>query len=62
MAHADENQSMIPLKDTIQSRSTPWVTWAIILVNGIVFLFELSLSPEQLERLVALFGMTPARL
>jgi membrane associated rhomboid family serine protease len=53
---------MIPLKDTIQSRSTPWVTWAIILVNGIVFLFELSLSPEQLERLVALFGMTPARL
>jgi membrane associated rhomboid family serine protease len=53
---------MIPLQDTVQTRGTPLATWAIILVNGLVFLYELSLPPQELERLVALLGMIPARL
>jgi membrane associated rhomboid family serine protease len=34
---------MIPLKDTVQTRGLPVVTWAIILLNGLVFLYELTL-------------------
>jgi membrane associated rhomboid family serine protease len=53
---------MIPIQDTVQSRSVPLVTWGLILLNGLVFLQELSLPPERLEQLVALLGMVPARL
>jgi len=40
---------MIPLRDTIPSRGTPVVTWALIAVNAIVFLCELVVGPEDLE-------------
>jgi membrane associated rhomboid family serine protease len=53
---------MIPIKDTVQSRSVPVVTWAIILLNAIVFFYELSLPPGELEQFIAAFGMIPARL
>lgn len=53
---------MIPIKDNVQSRGLPWVTWTIILINGLAFLFELSLPPEDLDRLIVTLGMTPARL
>jgi membrane associated rhomboid family serine protease len=52
---------MIPLRDTIPHRQAPVVTWAIIFVNVMVFLFELSLPPDQLEALFHLFGIVPAR-
>jgi membrane associated rhomboid family serine protease len=53
---------MIPLQDTVQSRGIPLVTWGLILLNGLVFLYELTLSPEQLELLFAELGTTSARL
>src|SRR4051812_42742517 len=53
---------MIPLKDTVRPRSAPVVTWGIILLNAVVFLYELSLPLERLESLVAVLGMIPARL
>jgi membrane associated rhomboid family serine protease len=53
---------MIPIQDTVQSRSVPLVTWGIILLNGLVFLYELSLPPERLEALIGVLGMVPARL
>ncbi len=37
------------------------MVWALIAVNGLVFLFELSLNDEQREALVHLFGIVPAR-
>ena len=52
---------MIPVRDTIPHRRTPVVTWALIAVNVIVFFYELSLEPEDLERLFYLFGVVPAR-
>jgi len=52
---------MIPLRDTIPHRNAPVVTWALIGVNVLVFLYELSLGPEDLERLFYLFGIVPAR-
>ena len=53
---------MIPLQDTVHSENVPLATWVIILVNGLVFLFELSLPLAQLEQLVAALGMVPVRL
>ncbi len=53
---------MIPIQDTVQSRSVSLATWGLILLNGLVFLQELALPPERLEQLVALLGMVPARL
>jgi membrane associated rhomboid family serine protease len=51
----------MPIRDTIPSRYAPVVTWWLIAINGAVFLYELSLGPEQLERLFYLFGIVPAR-
>lgn len=52
---------MIPIKDTIPSRQFPFVTWAIILANTLVFLIELSLPEWQLQRLFYRLGIVPAR-
>src|SRR6266850_2881793 len=65
-AHADRedkdyHRGVIPIRDTIPSRTAPVVTWALIAVNTAVFLFELTLSPEELKGLFYLFGMVPAR-
>ncbi|MCX7808509.1 MAG: rhomboid family intramembrane serine protease, partial [Deltaproteobacteria bacterium] len=37
---------MLPLRDTIPSRRTPFITWLLIAINVFVFLFELSLEPK----------------
>jgi len=52
---------LIPVRDSIPHRHTPVVTWALIAVNVIVFLYELTLEPQDLERLFYLFGIVPAR-
>lgn len=53
---------MIPIQDTVPSRSIPFITWLLIILNGFIFLQELALSDEQLEQLVDLLGLVPARL
>ena len=52
---------MIPIRDTIPSRSVPVVTWALIAVNALIFFYEVSFDPIELERFVYLFGLVPAR-
>lgn len=52
---------MIPLKDVIPSRTTPAVTLALVAVNGLVFLLQLTLAPADLERMIDTFGLVPAR-
>jgi membrane associated rhomboid family serine protease len=52
---------MIPIRDTIPSRSPPVVTWSLIGINLVVFLFEVTLDQNQLERLFYLYGVVPAR-
>ena len=51
---------MFPIRDTIPSRNFPLVTWGLILLNSLVFLFELSLPPKRLEAFFYEFGMVPA--
>jgi membrane associated rhomboid family serine protease len=53
---------VIPLRDSIPSRTAPVVTRALIVINAVVFLFELALPRGALEQVVYLFGIVPARL
>ena len=54
---------MIPLRDDRSSRSFPFVTLTLIVVNAIVFFHELSLrTPGQVETFFASFALTPAQL
>jgi len=53
---------MIPIKDTIHSRSFPLVNWLLIITNALVFLLiELPLSNTQLEQLIVTYGVTPSQ-
>jgi len=52
---------MIPLYDTIHSRSFPFVNWMLIIANVAFFLIEVALGTDA-EWLVATFGVVPARL
>jgi membrane associated rhomboid family serine protease len=51
---------MIPLKDVIPSRTRPFVTTAIVIINAMVFLIQLTLPPSDLERFIFTFGLVPA--
>ena len=51
---------MIPLRDTVPSRSFPLMTLALIIVNTVVFLYELRLGPA-LERFLLIYGFVPVR-
>jgi len=52
---------MIPIRDTIPHRRFPFSTWFIIILNGLVFIFELSLSEEDLRQFTYVFGVVPQR-
>lgn len=51
---------MLPLKDTIRSRSFPLVNWLLITLNILVFMWEFSMG-RGAENWVALLGVVPAR-
>jgi membrane associated rhomboid family serine protease len=51
---------MIPLRDVIPSRTTPFVTVAIIVVNAAAFLFELALPGPDRQAFLREFGLVPA--
>ena len=52
---------MLPLRDDEPSRSTPVVTIALIVVNVLFFLYELSLGP-RLQEFLMQSAFVPARL
>jgi membrane associated rhomboid family serine protease len=52
---------MFPIRDTIPTRNPPIATWTLIIVNVVVFLFELTMPPVQLDYFAHLFGILPAR-
>jgi rhomboid family protein len=51
---------MIPLRDVIPSRTTPYITVTIIVLNAIAWLFELSLPREVLPAFLQVYGVVPA--
>ena len=50
---------MIPLRDVIPTRTTPYVTVTLIVLNVLVFMYELSLGPYTNEFILS-FGLVPA--
>jgi membrane associated rhomboid family serine protease len=54
---------LIPLRDTIPSRSVPIVNWILILINIIVFIFEVFvLDDKQAESLIYHYGLVPENI
>jgi membrane associated rhomboid family serine protease len=50
---------MFPLRDTIPSRTFPFVTLSLIVINLLVFIYELSLGPSLNEFFIR-FGIVPS--
>src|SRR6266852_5777383 len=51
---------MIPLRDVIPSRTTPYITITIIVLNTLAWLFELSLPHDVLNQFLVVYGVVPA--
>ena len=51
---------MIPLRDVIPSRTTPWMTFLLIALNILVFAGEITLSDEDASAFMMAFGLIPA--
>ncbi|MBN2224200.1 MAG: rhomboid family intramembrane serine protease, partial [Deltaproteobacteria bacterium] len=58
-ADGDRRKAMLPYKDNIPSRRVPFITWALIGINVIVFIFEL-MEGSNIEQVFYQFGMVPA--
>ncbi len=52
---------MIPIRDDVPSRTYPIVNVALIALNVLAFLFEVTLEPGQLELLMHDYAVVPAR-
>jgi membrane associated rhomboid family serine protease len=50
---------MIPLRDVIPSRTTPYVTISLVAINVLVFLYQFALGPA-VNQFVLAFGLVPA--
>ena len=51
---------MIPLRDVIPSRTVPYVTITIIVLNALAWMLELSLSPRELREFLYVYGVVTA--
>jgi hypothetical protein len=53
---------MIPIRDDAPRYSTPFITYFLVALNIVVFLFEVSLQPRVRQILMYQFGFVPANL
>jgi membrane associated rhomboid family serine protease len=53
---------MLPIKDDQPRYSTPFVTWFLIGLNLLIFLFEATLDRRSLNLLIGQFGVVPSHL
>jgi membrane associated rhomboid family serine protease len=53
---------MIPLKNLNPRSSMPFVTFGLIAVNVLVFIYQLTLSPHAAERFIFTYGVVPRNL
>jgi membrane associated rhomboid family serine protease len=51
---------VIPLRDVIPSRTTPYITITIIVINALAWFVELSLSRDVLPVFLQVYGVVPA--
>ena len=50
---------MIPLRDVIPSRTTPYVTVSLVVINVLVFLYQFTLG-KDVNEFVFTYGLVPA--
>lgn len=53
---------MIPIRDLNPTRSTPWVTWTVLLVCGLIYVWQAVLPPGAERDFIGSFGLVPQRL
>ena len=53
---------MFPLRDVIPSRTTPYITVTIIVLNALAWFLELSLPRDVLPVFLQVYGVVPAQL
>ncbi|NJK39754.1 MAG: rhomboid family intramembrane serine protease [Oscillatoriales cyanobacterium RM2_1_1] len=53
---------MVPLRDENPIKITPYVTYSLIAINILAFIYELTLSPPQLDYFFHLFAVVPSEL
>ena len=53
---------MFPLYDTVRSRRFPFINWMLILLNGLIFYYEITLGEDRLNRFILNWGLIPAQL
>jgi membrane associated rhomboid family serine protease len=53
---------MIPLRDVIPTRTTPYITVTIIVINAVAWLFEIGLPRDALPLFLQIYGVVPADL
>lgn len=53
---------MIPVSDAVRSRTFPYVNVAVIIACIAVFVYELTLSPGELNRFFREYGVVPAQI
>jgi rhomboid family protein len=51
---------MIPLRDVIPSRSTPYITVTLIVLNAVAWLYELTIPGDLRPVFLQLYGVVPA--
>ena len=53
---------MVPIRDNVPTKITPYVTYGIIAANVLAFIYEASLPPSQLDGFFHLFAVVPREL
>ncbi|MGE3513429.1 MAG: rhomboid family intramembrane serine protease [Vicinamibacterales bacterium] len=53
---------MIPLRDIIPSRTTPYVTVTVIVMNAVAWLYEVTLPEQTLHTFLLTYGVVPGAL
>ncbi|HBY92573.1 MAG: rhomboid family intramembrane serine protease [Ardenticatenaceae bacterium] len=54
---------MFPIGDEeVRGAGPPWVTWGLIAINSLVFLYEASLSQQALQDFIFRYGLVPANI
>ena len=53
---------MFPLYDTQRTRGIPFINWLLIVLNGLVFYYELGLSGVALNGFINTWGLIPVHL
>jgi membrane associated rhomboid family serine protease len=59
--HLYRNRAVVPLRDNNPTSSVAFVTYGLIFVNLVVFIYELSLGPN-LESMFQIWAVVPAKL